>query len=53
MDMFVLFLFIIEKNYFIEFVLLFREDLFNWIEVELNEIKFNLFFLCFEYGVVD
>lgn len=45
--------FITEKNYSIEPAPLSREDLFNWIEAELNEIKPNLPSPRSEYGVAD
>ena len=53
MDMFALPPFITEKNYSIEPAPLSREDLFNWIEAELNEIKPNLPSPRSEYGVAD
>lgn len=53
MDMFALPPFITEKNHSIEPAPLSREDLFNWIEAELNEIKPNLPSPRSEYGVAD
>ena len=53
MDMFALPPFITEANYSIEPAPLSREELFNWIEKELNEIKSSLPAPRSKYGIAD